>query len=61
MTTATGARPHPIFLAGTWVESDDPLIIESGYRVEVPQGALAWVHASANVSQVISQLLWITA
>ena len=27
MTTTTGAKPHPIFLAGTWVESDDPLIV----------------------------------
>ncbi|HET7702504.1 MAG TPA: aldehyde dehydrogenase family protein [Candidatus Limnocylindrales bacterium] len=27
MTTLTGAKPHPIFLAGTWVESDDPLIV----------------------------------
>ena len=27
MTTTTGAKPHPIFLAGKWVESDDPLVI----------------------------------
>ena len=26
MTTTTGAKPHPIFLAGRWVESPDPLV-----------------------------------
>ena len=27
MTVQTGAKPHPIFLAGRWVESPDPLVI----------------------------------
>ncbi len=39
MTTATGARPHPIFLAGTWVESDDPLIIANPADPANPAGS----------------------
>ena len=29
MTTITGAKPHPIFLAGRWVDSPDPLIVHN--------------------------------
>jgi glyceraldehyde-3-phosphate dehydrogenase (NADP+) len=39
MTTTTGAKPHPIFLAGRWVESDDPLIIANPADPENPAGA----------------------
>ncbi len=39
MTTATGARPHPIFLAGTWVESDDPLIVANPADPANPAGS----------------------
>ncbi|MEO5964030.1 MAG: aldehyde dehydrogenase family protein, partial [Candidatus Limnocylindrales bacterium] len=39
MTTATGAKPHPIFLAGTWVESDDPLIIANPADAANPAGS----------------------
>jgi glyceraldehyde-3-phosphate dehydrogenase (NADP+) len=44
MTTTTGAKPHPIFLAGSWVESDDPLIIANPADPENPAGAT--FHAS---------------
>ena len=27
MTTTAGTKPHPIFLAGRWVESPDPLVV----------------------------------
>ena len=29
MTTTAGTKPHPIFLAGRWVESDDLLIVSN--------------------------------
>ncbi|HUQ77454.1 MAG TPA: aldehyde dehydrogenase family protein [Patescibacteria group bacterium] len=39
MTTATGAKPHPIFLAGTWVESDDPLVVANPADAANPAGS----------------------
>src|SRR4051794_9984113 len=39
MTTVTGAKPHPIFLAGKWVESDDPLVVSNPARPDEPAGA----------------------
>jgi glyceraldehyde-3-phosphate dehydrogenase (NADP+) len=39
MTATTGAKPHPIFLAGTWVESDDPLIVANPADADNPAGA----------------------
>jgi acyl-CoA reductase-like NAD-dependent aldehyde dehydrogenase len=39
MTATTGAKPHPIFLAGRWVESDDPLVIANPADPEKPAGA----------------------
>jgi glyceraldehyde-3-phosphate dehydrogenase (NADP+) len=45
MTTTTGAKPHPIFLAGRWVESDDPLVIANPADPEHPAGAT--FHATA--------------
>jgi acyl-CoA reductase-like NAD-dependent aldehyde dehydrogenase len=39
MTATTGAKPHPIFLAGTWVESDDPLVIANPADADHPAGA----------------------
>jgi acyl-CoA reductase-like NAD-dependent aldehyde dehydrogenase len=39
MTATTGAKPHPIFLAGTWVESDDPLVIANPADGDHPAGA----------------------
>ena len=39
MTTTTGAKPHPIFLAGTWVESDDPLEVANPADPANPAGA----------------------
>src|SRR2546430_15207425 len=39
MTTITGAKPHPIFLAGRWVESPDPLVIHNPARPDEPAGA----------------------
>src|SRR4051794_3864254 len=39
MTATTGAKPHPIFLAGTWVESDDPLVVANPADPDHPAGA----------------------
>jgi len=39
MATVTGAKPHPIFLAGRWVESPDPLEIANPADPERPAGA----------------------
>ena len=39
MTTTAGTKPHPIFLAGKWVESDDPLIVANPADAEHPAGA----------------------
>ena len=39
MTTTTGARPHPIFLAGRWVDSPDPLIVANPADPANPAGA----------------------
>ena len=37
--TRTATTPHPIYLAGRWVESDDPLIIENPARPGEPAGS----------------------
>jgi glyceraldehyde-3-phosphate dehydrogenase (NADP+) len=39
VTATTGAKPHPIFLAGKWVESDHPLVIENPADPGNPAGA----------------------
>src|SRR6476469_605608 len=39
MTAVTGAKPHPIFLAGKWVESDDPLIVANPADATTPAGS----------------------
>src|SRR6478609_3734032 len=39
MTAVTGAKPHPIFLAGKWVESDDPLVVSNPADPDEPAGA----------------------
>jgi acyl-CoA reductase-like NAD-dependent aldehyde dehydrogenase len=39
MTTTTGAKPHPIFLAGRWVESDDPLVVANPADPGKPAGS----------------------
>ncbi len=39
MTATTGAKPHPIFLAGKWVESDDPLVVANPADADHPAGA----------------------
>jgi acyl-CoA reductase-like NAD-dependent aldehyde dehydrogenase len=39
MTTTAGTKPHPIFLAGRWVESDDPLVVTNPANPDVPAGA----------------------
>jgi acyl-CoA reductase-like NAD-dependent aldehyde dehydrogenase len=39
MTTTAGTKPHPIFLAGRWVESDDPLVISNPAHPDEPAGA----------------------
>jgi glyceraldehyde-3-phosphate dehydrogenase (NADP+) len=39
MTTTAGTKPHPIFLAGRWVESDDPLVVTNPAHPDEPAGA----------------------
>jgi glyceraldehyde-3-phosphate dehydrogenase (NADP+) len=39
MTAVTGAKPHPIFLAGKWVESDDPLVVTNPADPDQPAGS----------------------
>jgi acyl-CoA reductase-like NAD-dependent aldehyde dehydrogenase len=39
MTTAAGTKPHPIFLAGRWVESDDLLVVTNPANPDEPAGA----------------------
>src|SRR2546422_1848064 len=39
MTTLTGAKPHPIFLAGRWVDSPDPLVVHNPAHPDEPAGA----------------------
>ena len=39
MTTTAGTKPHPIFLAGRWVESDDPLVVTNPANPNEPAGA----------------------
>jgi len=39
MTTATGARPHPIFLAGRWVDSPEPLVVANPADPGNPAGS----------------------
>ena len=37
--TLTAARPHPIYLAGRWVESDDPLVVANPADAAHPAGS----------------------
>src|SRR5215210_9463602 len=39
MATVTGTKPHPIFLAGRWVESPDPLVITNPANPDQPAGS----------------------
>jgi acyl-CoA reductase-like NAD-dependent aldehyde dehydrogenase len=39
MTTITGAKPHPIFLAGRWVDSPDPLPVSNPADADNPAGS----------------------
>jgi acyl-CoA reductase-like NAD-dependent aldehyde dehydrogenase len=39
MTTTTGAKPHPIFLAGRWVDSPEPLVVENPANPDAPAGS----------------------
>jgi acyl-CoA reductase-like NAD-dependent aldehyde dehydrogenase len=39
MTTTTGAKPHPIFLAGRWVDSPDPLLVSNPADADNPAGS----------------------
>ena len=39
MTVATGTKPHPIFLAGRWVDSPDVLQVTNPADPENPAGA----------------------
>jgi acyl-CoA reductase-like NAD-dependent aldehyde dehydrogenase len=39
MITVTGAKPHPIFLAGRWVESPDPLRVSNPADADNPAGS----------------------
>jgi acyl-CoA reductase-like NAD-dependent aldehyde dehydrogenase len=39
MTTITGAKPHPIFLAGRWVDSPDRLLVSNPADADNPAGS----------------------
>ena len=39
MTAVTGTKPHPIFLAGRWVESPDPLVVANPADDSTPAGS----------------------
>src|SRR4249919_98742 len=39
MTIAAGAKPHPIFLAGRWVDSPDLLVVDNPADPETPAGS----------------------
>ena len=39
MATIAVSKPHPIFLAGRWVESPDPLIVDNPADAATPAGA----------------------
>src|SRR5204862_2827887 len=39
MATIAGAKPHPIFLAGRWVESPDQLVVANPAKPDQPAGA----------------------
>ena len=39
MTVAAGTKPHPIFLAGRWVESPDVLVVDNPADPSTPAGA----------------------
>jgi len=39
MATITGTAPHPIYLAGRWVDSPEPLVIDNPARPGEPAGA----------------------
>src|SRR3954464_11807629 len=38
MATPPAAKPHPISLAGRWVDSPDPLVIANPARADEPAG-----------------------
>src|SRR5215510_6229746 len=44
MTTTAGTKPHPIYLAGRWVESDDVLTVDNPADPDHPAGST--FHAS---------------
>ena len=44
--TLTAAKPHPIYLAGRWVESDDPLVVTNPADADHPAGST--FHATAD-------------
>jgi glyceraldehyde-3-phosphate dehydrogenase (NADP+) len=39
MTAAARPEPHPIYLAGRWVESPDTLVVDNPARADTPAGA----------------------
>jgi acyl-CoA reductase-like NAD-dependent aldehyde dehydrogenase len=39
MTVVTGTKPHPIFLAGRWVESPDVLVVDNPADADAPAGS----------------------
>ena len=56
MTTVTGAKPHPIFLAGTWVDSPDPLVVQNPADPASPAGST--YHATeAQYEEAVEDML----
>jgi glyceraldehyde-3-phosphate dehydrogenase (NADP+) len=52
MTVAAGTKPHPIFLAGRWVESPDPLIVANPADPSTPAGA-TWNATEAQYDEAV--------
>ena len=50
MTVVTGTKPHPIFLAGRWVESPDVLVVDNPADPETPAGTRQRVEVLTTLS-----------
>jgi acyl-CoA reductase-like NAD-dependent aldehyde dehydrogenase len=54
MTTTTAVKPHPIFLAGRWVDSPDVLTVENPARPDEPAGATYYATAEQVEEAIVA-------